>query len=289
MAKKRPSGLGKRGVNVLISSKQKSDAHVNEWRVEKLPIDQVVSGQYQPRQHFDEQALQELADSIKAQGLVQPIIVKWLDNQSYELIAGERRWRAAKMAGLETLPAIVREVDNKQTLAMALIENIQREDLNPLEEARSLQRLMQEFELTQQEVAEAVGRSRTAVTNLLRLLKLPELIQEWLHDDRLSMGHVRALLTLNEAQQIQLAQKAIDQAWSVRQMEQAVQAQQTAESSSTNKPKTIDPNIQALQNRLADKLGAKVMINHGAKGNGKLEIRYSNLDELDQILQRIEH
>lgn len=289
MAKKRHSGLGKRGVNVLISSKQKSDAHVNEWRVEKLPIDQVISGQYQPRQHFDEQALQELADSIKAQGLVQPIIVKWLDNQSYELIAGERRWRAAKMAGLETLPAIVREVDNKQTLAMALIENIQREDLNPLEEARSLQRLMQEFELTQQEVAEAVGRSRTAVTNLLRLLKLPELIQEWLHDDSLSMGHVRALLTLNENEQMKLAQKAIDQAWSVRQMEQAVQAQQTSDSASTKKPAPVDPNIQALQNRLADKLGAKVMINHGTKGSGKLEIRYSNLDELDQILQRIEH
>lgn len=289
MAKKRHSGLGKRGVNVLISSKQKSDAHVNEWRVEKLPIDQVISGQYQPRQHFDEQALQELADSIKAQGLVQPIIVKWLDNQSYELIAGERRWRAAKMAGLETLPAIVREVDNKQTLAMALIENIQREDLNPLEEARSLQRLMQEFELTQQEVAEAVGRSRTAVTNLLRLLKLPELIQEWLHDDSLSMGHVRALLTLNESEQVKLAQKAIDQAWSVRQMEQAVQTQQTSDSASTKKPAPVDPNIQALQNRLADKLGAKVMINHGTKGSGKLEIRYSNLDELDQILQRIEH
>ncbi|MBE0493497.1 MAG: ParB/RepB/Spo0J family partition protein [Thiomicrospira sp.] len=289
MVKKRHSGLGKRGVNVLISSKQKSDAHVNEWRVEKLPIDQVISSQYQPRQHFDEQALQELADSIKAQGLVQPIIVKWLDNQRYELIAGERRWRAAQMAGLETLPAIVREVDDKQTLAMALIENIQREDLNPLEEARSLQRLMQEFELTQQEVAEAVGRSRTAVTNLLRLLKLPELIQEWLHEDMLSMGHVRALLTLNEAEQIKLAQKAIDQAWSVRQMEQAVQTQQSPSASSVKTSIPVDPNIQVLQNRLADKLGAKVMINHGAKGSGKLEIRYSNLDELDQILQRIEH
>ncbi|WP_029933380.1 ParB/RepB/Spo0J family partition protein [Thiomicrospira pelophila] len=289
MAKKRHSGLGKRGVNVLISSKQKSDAHVNEWRVEKLPIDQVVSGQYQPRQHFDEQALQELADSIKAQGLVQPIIVKWLDNQSYELIAGERRWRAAKMAGLETLPAIVREVDDKQTLAMALIENIQREDLNPLEEARSLQRLMQEFDLTQQEVAEAVGRSRTAVTNLLRLLKLPELIQEWLNEDSLSMGHVRALLSLNESEQVKLAQKAIDQAWSVRQMEQAVQVKLSSATSQAKKSMPVDPNIEALQNRLAEKLGAKVMINHGTKGRGKLEIRYSNLDELDQILQRIEH
>lgn len=289
MVKKRHSGLGKRGVNVLISSKHKADSHVNEWRVEKLPLDQVVSGQYQPRQHFDAVALQELADSIKAQGLVQPIIVKWLDNQRYELIAGERRWRAAQIAGLETLPAIVRQVDEKQTLAMALIENIQREDLNPLEEARALQRLMQEFELTQLEVAEAVGRSRTAVTNLLRLLKLPDIIQNWLHEDLLSMGHVRALLSLSEIEQIALAKKAIDQAWSVRQVEQAVQAQQRQKDSHGQSVKSVDANIQALQNRLADKLGAKVTINHGTKGNGKLEIQYANLDELDQILQRIEH
>ena len=286
---KRHSGLGGRGVHALISGKHKAESHVNEWRVEKLPIKQVVSGQYQPRQQFDAVALQELADSIKAQGLVQPIIVKFINDEQYEIIAGERRWRAAQLAGLETVQAIVRKVDDQQTLAMALIENIQREDLNPLEEARALQRLMAEFNLTQQEVADAVGRSRTAVTNMLRLLKLPEPIQAWLHDGQLTMGHTRALLTLTESQQLNLAQKAINQAWSVRQMEQAVQDVQTPISEAKKTSiQALDPNIRALQDRLGEVLGAKVTINHGAQGKGKLEIRYSNLDELDQILQKIE-
>lgn len=287
---KRHSRLGKRGLNALMGGKQKIESHVNEWRVEKLPIDQVQSGVYQPRQHFEPEALQELADSIVAQGLVQPIIVKWMGEERYEIIAGERRWRAAKLAGLETVSAIVREVDDQQTLAMALIENIQREDLNPLEEARALERLMQEFTLTQQEVADAVGRSRTAVTNLLRLLKLPELIQDWLNDELLSMGHARALLTLPQAAQMRFAQNVIDQAWSVRQTEQAVQKWQANPDGEQAKTKQIDmdPNIRALQDRLADRLGAKVKISHSDKGKGKLEIRYSDLDELDQILQRIE-
>lgn len=285
---KRQSGLGGRGLNALMGGKLKADAHINEWRVEKLPLDQIKSGAYQPREKFDDQALQELAESIKAQGLVQPIIVKWLAESSYEIIAGERRWRAAKLAGLSTVPAIVRQVDDQQTLAMALIENIQREDLNPLEEARALQRLMAEFELTQQQAADAVGRSRTAVTNILRLLKLPTVIQDWLHNEILSMGHVRALISLEEHQQLDLAQKAIDQAWSVRQMEKAVQnLAEFGEKAIKPKP-ALDPNIQALQQRLAEKLGAKVTINHADSGKGKLEIRYSNLDELDQILQKIE-
>lgn len=290
MAKRKP-GLGGRGVNALISGKQKADAHINEWRVEKLPVDQVQSGQYQPRQQFNAESLEELAESIKAQGLVQPIIVKWLGEAQYEIIAGERRWRAAKLAGLATVPAIVRQVDDQQTLAMALIENIQREDLNPLEEATALQRLMSEFNLTQQQVADAVGRSRTAVTNILRLLKLPQTIQSWLADNLLSMGHVRALISLEQPQQMALAQKAIDQAWSVRQMENAVQnLSSSTESQDGNKEKikNIDPNIEALQQRLAERLGAKVTINHADSGKGKLEIRYSNLDELDQILQIIE-
>lgn len=285
---KRQSGLGGRGLNALIGGKQKAEAHINEWRVEKLPLEQVQSGRYQPRQHFDVKALEELADSIKAQGLVQPIIVKWLGESQYEIIAGERRWRAAKMAGLETVPAIVRQVDEQQTLAMALIENIQRQNLNPLEEARALERLLNEFELTQQQVADAIGRSRSAVTNILRLLKLPDSIQSWLNDGLLSMGHVRALIAIDKEQQLALAQKAIDQAWSVRQMEKAIQNLQNSELQDTSAPIHKDPNIEALEQRLAESLGAKVMIRHADSGKGKLEIRYANLDELDQILKKIE-
>lgn len=282
---KRHSGLGGRGLSALIQGKEKADNQINEWRVDKLPIEHIRPGRYQPRQHFEQQALQELADSIKAQGLVQPIIVHWVDKESYEIIAGERRWRASQLAGLTSIPAIVREVDAQQTLAMALIENIQRENLNPLEEAKAYQALMTHFNLTQQEVAEAVGRSRVAVTNMLRLLKLPESVQTWVQEGLLSMGHVRALISLNEQQQFDLGLKAIDHAWSVRQVEQAVQQIQQPKAAPT--AKTADPDIVALENELAENLGAKVKIAHNPKGKGRLEIRYTNLDELDRILQRL--
>ncbi|WFE69427.1 ParB/RepB/Spo0J family partition protein [Thiomicrospira sp. R3] len=285
MAKKQ-SGLGGRGIHALLGGKQKAENHVNDWKVEKLPLEHIRQGTYQPRQRFDQDALLELAESIKSQGLVQPIIVKWVSEHQYELIAGERRWRAAQMAGLETLPAIVREVDDQQNLAMAVIENIQRENLGPLEEAQAFARLIKDFDLTQQAVAEIVGRSRVAVTNALRLLKLPELIQAWLQDGMLSMGHARALLSLPENQQLQIAQKAIDQAWSVRQIEQAVNKIEQGKPLEV-KERAIDPNVLALQDKLSAQLGAKVKINQGAKGRGRLEISYSDLDELDGILSKI--
>lgn len=282
---RRQTGLGGRGLDALLGGKQKSVAS-SDSRVEKLKVDQLQAGVYQPRSNFDQQALEELADSIKAQGLVQPIIVRSLAENSYEIIAGERRWRAAKIAGLQEIPAIVREADEQQVLAMALIENIQREDLNPLEEAIALQKLIKEFGITQQEAAEAVGKSRSSVTNLLRLLKLPEAIQESLQTGTLSMGHVRVLVNLPAAAQTSLATKAIEQAWSVRQMEQAAQK---LVNPLTNKKPTAkpDPNIVALQDKLANSLGAKVQIKHQQTGRGRLEISYSNLDELDQILNRI--
>lgn len=285
MAKKQ-SGLGGRGIHALLGGKQKAENQVNDWRIEKLPLAHIRQGTYQPRQKFDQDSLLELAESIKSQGLVQPIIVKWVSEHQYELIAGERRWRAAQMAGLETLPAIVREVDDQQNLAMAVIENIQRENLGPLEEAQAFARLVKDFDLTQQAVAEIVGRSRTAVTNTLRLLKLPELIQVWLQDGMLSMGHTRALLSLPESQQLQIAQKAIDQAWSVRQVEQAVNRIEQGKPAE-GKVRASDPNVVALQDKLSAQLGAKVKINQGAKGRGKLEISYSDLDELDGILNKI--
>jgi ParB family chromosome partitioning protein len=289
MAAKRHSGLGK-GLDVLMATKPIAPKRTKDWDMAMLDVTSIAAGRYQPRQDFAEDALQELADSIKAQGLVQPVIVRMISEQHYELIAGERRWRAAQMAGLTQVPAVIRELEDQQALAMALIENIQRKDLNPLEEAKALARLLTEFELTHQEVAEAIGRSRSAVTNLLRLLKLPELLQDWLQDGLLSMGHVRALLTAEDSVQIQLAQQAIDEAWSVRQIEQAIQLQQsqTSDSLTTANPAADkDPNIRALEQQLAEQLGAKVKIKHHATGRGKIEVNYSDLEELQQLLSRI--
>lgn len=289
MAAKRHSGLGK-GLDVLMATKPVASQRTKDWDMAMLDVVSITPGRYQPRQDFAEDALQELADSIKAQGLVQPVIVRMISEQQYELIAGERRWRAAQMAGLIQVPAVIRELEDQQALAMALIENIQRKDLNPLEEAQALARLLTEFELTHQEVAEAVGRSRSAVTNLLRLLKLPELLQDWLQDGLLSMGHVRALLTLEGSAQVQLAQQAIDEAWSVRQMEQAIQQREfatTVHSAPAKTAATTDPNISALEQQLAEQLGARVKIKHHVTGRGKMEINYSDLEELQQLLSRI--
>lgn len=290
MAAKRHSGLGK-GLDVLMATKPLGHARSTDWDIATLDVGFISAGRYQPRQHFDQTALHELAESIKSQGLVQPIVVRMLAENHYELIAGERRWRAAKIAGLSHVPAVIRELEDQQALSLALIENIQRKDLNPLEEAHALARLLTEFDLTHQDVAEAVGRSRSAVTNLLRLLKLPELLQDWLQDGLISMGHVRALLTLEDSAQVQLAQQAIDEGWSVRQIEQAIQQFQQAQ----NRPKTqvnkssqkADPNVQYLERKLAEQLGAKVSIKHHQSGRGKMEVNYSTLDELQQIIARI--
>ncbi|MDG6778714.1 ParB/RepB/Spo0J family partition protein [Thiomicrorhabdus sp. zzn3] len=286
MAKKR-SGMGNRGIHAMIGAKQKSDNSSTDLRVEKLSVTQLKPGSYQPRQQFDEEALQELASSIRVQGVVQPIVVKPLEGDSFEIIAGERRWRAAQLAGLDKVPVVVRQADNQATLAMALIENLQREDLNPIETAVGLKRLMEEFELTQQAVADAVGRSRAAVSNLLRLLKLPDSIQQALHDGEISMGHARAIISLPEELQLELVEKAVQKGWSVREMEEAVQQVLVPKKIiKAAKEKRLPQlaEIQHKQQALAEKISAKVKINHRQNGKGRLEISYDTPEELERLL-----
>jgi ParB family chromosome partitioning protein len=262
-----------------------------------VPVDLLQKGKYQPRQDMREESLAELADSIKAQGIVQPIVVRPLgaptpgEPQRYEIIAGERRWRAAQIAGLADVPAVVRRVDDEAAVAMSLIENIQRENLNPLEEALALSRLVTEFELTHQKVADAVGRSRAAVSNLLRLLDLPQAIRPLIEKRELEMGHARALLSLTTArQQAEVGALVAKKGLSVRETEALVRrivARAAAGDKAASKGRSKDPDISRLENDLADKLGATVELKHGAGGQGKLIISYHNLDELDGILAHI--
>ena len=234
-----------------------------------------------------QESLQDLADSIAAQGVVQPIVVRTIGENRYEIIAGERRWRAAQMAGLHEIPAVVREVDDRSAIAIALIENIQRENLNPLEEARALARLIDEFELTHEQAAAAVGRSRAAVSNLLRLLDLDDGVKPMLERGELEMGHARALLALSGARQIEAARQVIARGLSVRATEGLVrQLQQKPAPRAAARPK--DPNVQRLEADLSDKLGASVALRQGKGGKGKLEISYNSLDELDGILEHIQ-
>ncbi len=250
-----------------------------------LPIDKIQRGAYQPRKNFDEEALQELANSISAQGVVQPIVVR-KEGSVYELIAGERRWRASQLAGLDTIPAVIKEIDTQSAAAIALIENIQREDLNPLEEANALQRLIDDFELTHMQVAEAVGRSRVAVSNLLRLLELAEPVKELVNKSLLSMGHARALLALAEHDQPQLAKVVVNRGLSVRETEALIKKHLAP-----HKPKpeqaAPDPNIQSLEQKISDNLCAQVKIKTGKKGAGQLIINFHSNDELDGILQHL--
>jgi ParB family chromosome partitioning protein len=289
-AKKR--GLGK-GLDALLGA----SAHAPEQggqgegaaaagELRELPVDLVQRGKYQPRKDIDLESLQELADSIKAQGVMQPIVVRPISDSRYEIIAGERRWRATQLAGLDSIPVVVRDVPDEAAIAMALIENIQREDLNPIEEALALQRLQQEFELTQQEVADAVGKSRSTVTNLLRLMTLQEDVRRMVEHGDLEMGHARALLALEGPQQSQAARTVVGKGFSVRQAEALVR-KLLAGASAEKAPRTLDPNIRSLQDDLARRLGAKVQIQHGAKGRGKLVLSYNSLDELDGILSHI--
>ena len=254
-----------------------------------LPVDLIQRGRYQPRLDIKPEALQELADSIRAQGVVQPVVVRPLpDGSRFELIAGERRWRATQLAGLQEIPAIVKDVPDRIVMSIALIENIQREQLNPLEEALALQRLITEFEMTHQEVSEAVGRSRASVSNLLRLLDLAPTAKRLLEEGRIEMGHARALLALPPEAQGEIAERVAAEGLSVRATEKLVRnfaAGMTQKKAST--PARTDPNIQHLEGQLADRLGASVSIQHGAKGDGKLVIRYGSLDELDGILAHI--
>jgi len=286
MAAKR-RGLG-RDLDVLLGNNESDDGNV-EGDLRQLDVNHIRPGRYQPRQIIDEDRLDELATSIKAQGLIQPIVVRPVGARQYEIIAGERRWRAAQKAGLKEIPALVREVQDQAVVAMALIENIQREDLSPLEEAHALQRLISEFERTHQQVADAIGRSRASVSNLLRLLDLPEEIRRMLEDHSLEMGHARALLTLESGLALGLARRAVEHDWSVRELEAAARKAQTKPhgkaKSTASGPRDAD--IVALERELAEKLAAKVGIQHGRGGRGKLVISYHSLDELQGILDRI--
>jgi ParB family transcriptional regulator, chromosome partitioning protein len=272
--------------SVIAEKGNSVDESISENRFYRLPIEKIRSGRYQPRQYFDEQALEELANSIRAQGIIQPIVVRRQEH-GYELIAGERRWRAAQRAGLDVIPAIIQDLPEQAAMAIGLIENIQREDLNVLEEATAIDRLIQEFQLTHQEIAEAIGRSRTAITNLLRLLKLCPEVKVWLERGKLDMGHARALLILPVELQQSVAEIIIDKQLSVRQTELLVkQTQQQAEGIPVASP-GIDPNIASLQRNVSERLSAKVLIRHQAKGKGQLVIHYNSLDELDGILDHI--
>ena len=284
-AKKR--GLGARDLDVLLGVPE-SDTPEAEGELRMLDTQRIQPGKFQPRQSMDEDRLQELAASIKAQGLIQPIIVRAIGAQKFEIIAGERRWRAAQLAGMQEIPALVREVKDQAVVAMALIENIQREELAPLEEAQALQRLITEFKLTHQSAADAIGRSRAAVSNLLRLLELPTPIKQLLESHQLDMGHARALLTLDAKLAVSLASKAAEHGWSVRELEDAARKAQTApKGKAKSAPAPRDADVVALERELAEKLAAKVMVQHGRGGRGKLIIAYHSVDELEGILERI--
>ncbi|ESQ13272.1 MAG: hypothetical protein N838_34095 [Thiohalocapsa sp. PB-PSB1] len=254
----------------------------------RLPISSIDRGRYQPRRDFDPDSLRELADSIAAQGVIQPIIVRPVANERYEIVAGERRWRACQKIGLDEIPVVIRVVDEQTALAIALIENIQRDDLAPLEEAGALLRLLEEYGLTHQQVAETVGKSRTTVTNLLRLLELEDEVKSLLDDGRLEMGHARALLGLKGSTQALAARQVVARGLSVRETEKLVRRLQAEGVDATTESKPgEDPNIRRLQDDLTERLGARVAIQHGAKGTGKLVIAYNSLDELDGILEHI--
>ncbi|WP_404366173.1 ParB/RepB/Spo0J family partition protein [Marinobacter sp.] len=288
-AKKR--GLGERGLGALLAGSRVNldrDLSEHDGELREVPVDLIQRGRYQPRRDMDPAALQELADSIRQQGVMQPVVLRPLSEGRYELIAGERRWRATQMAEIDRIPAIIRDVSDEAAIAMSLIENIQRENLNPIEEAFALHRLQEEFGLTQAQVAEAVGKSRTTITNLLRLISLTEDVRVMLEHGDLEMGHGRAMLTLPPEQQMQVARQVVAKSLSVRQTEALVRRfQQEAPGKSPDAGRVVDPNIRALQDSLAERLGARVSIDHGQRGKGKLVIEYSSLDELDGILEHI--
>ncbi len=273
-------GLG-RGLDALLGDI--SVAEEKKQHLQSLPIESMQRGKYQPRKDLNPEKLQELADSIKAQGVIQPIIVRKISFEKYEIVAGERRWRASQLAGLTQIPVVIKEIDDRTAMAMALIENIQREDLNPLEEAEALKRLLDEFEMTHQLIAEAIGKSRTTVTNLLRLMDLHPDVKKLLLSNHLEMGHARALLSLEGSKQVALANKVIKEGLTVRATERLVK--ESHADPKNKKIKLIDNDTVKLQDELTGKLGAKVTIDHKENGSGKLVITYTSLDELDGIIE----
>lgn len=300
MARKR--GLG-RGLDALLggsSSAAKKDAAVEtsesgkketgsipDGMMANVAVDLIQRGKYQPRTNMQQESLEELADSIREQGVVQPIVVRPIGKDQYEIIAGERRWRAAQIAGLQEIPCIIRQVPDRAAIAMALIENIQRENLNPMEESRALQRLIDEFKMTHQQAAESVGRSRTGVTNLLRLQELEDRVKKMVDNGKLEMGHARCLLALKDEEQYIAAQKVVKSGLSVRETEQLVRKQHSPEKVEKKPPPTQDPDIKRLEDKLSGQLGAAVQIQHTPSGKGKLVIKYNSSDELDGILEKI--
>jgi len=281
-------GLG-RGLDALLSAGEEDSEEIealSEGTLKELPIEYMTRGKYQPRRDMHPEALEDLANSIRVQGVIQPIIVRPIGVDRYEIIAGERRWRATQQAGLETIPAIIKDVSDESAIAMALIENIQREDLNAIEEAQALIRLQQEFELTQQQVADAVGKSRTTITNLMRLMSLEQEVQTLLEHGDLEMGHARALLGLEGQSQVDAARTSVAKGMTVRQTEALVRRiqQQTAD---PVEERRVDPDIKRLQDKLSDQVGAPVSIQHNAKGKGRLILKYNSLDELEGILDHI--
>ncbi len=286
-----------RGLDALLSNSAKAKAVVEETESQsvteleksgdltRLPVEYLQRGEYQPRKIITEEALEELAESIKAQGIIQPIVVRKISQNKYEIIAGERRWRASQMAGLAEIPCIIKDVSDEAAIAMALIENIQREDLNAIEEAVAIKRLMDEFKLTQQEAAEALGKSRSTIANLVRLLALDEHCKTLLERGDIEMGHARALLTLPAEKQREVGRTIVAKGLTVRETERLVRE-------TLNPPKKIErpapsADIQKLESSIAEKIGAKVALQHSAKGKGKLTISYNNLDELDGVLAHL--
>jgi len=281
-AKKR--GLGK-GLDALLGATRPEPDDNGQLR--HLPVEWLQRGKYQPRRDMDPTALQELADSIRAQGVLQPLVVRAVGEDRYEIIAGERRWRATQLAGLDRIPAIVRDITDQVALAIALIENIQRENLNPLEEAQAIGQLVEEFELTHQQAAETVGRSRASVTNLLRLLDLNADVKQRIQRGELEMGHARALAGIKGLQQSEVAAQVAARRLSVRETEAMVRRLLEQDGKPARKPPAMDPDIRRLQDRLSGQLGASVTIEQGRQGRGKLVISYSSLDELDGIIEHI--
>ncbi len=290
-AKKR--GLG-RGLDALLGGAEIVEDDLNRAggktldSINTLPVDVIERGRYQPRRDFNPELLQELADSIAAQGVVQPIVVRPIETAGrYEIIAGERRWRAAQQAGLDEIPVVIRDVPDQTAMAMGLIENIQRDNLNPLEEAEALHRLLNEFELTHEKIAQAVGKSRTTVTNLLRLLELNSDVKDYIYNREMEMGHARALLGLKQMAQSDAAKQVVARGLSVRETEKLVRRlldEPKAKAAEKSTPRE-DPNVKRLQDDLSDKLGARVDLQQAASGKGKLVITYNSLDELEGILE----
>ena len=276
----RPKGLG-RGLDALLGA----DEAPPRESLSSLPVGRIRPGKYQPRTRMDPEALAELAASIRSRGLMQPLVVRPIGDQSYELIAGERRWRAAQMAGLGEVPVVIRDVPDDAALAMSLIENIQRENLNPMEQAAGVQRLIDEFKMTHEQAADAIGRSRSATTNLLRLLKLPKPVQSMVMDGALEMGHARALLSLDGARQIEAANLVAAKGYSVREAERLVQ--KLLRGPKTHPTRKPSRDLARLEEELSESLGTQVEIRPGARGRGAIVIRYVNLDHLDALLQKL--